>query len=170
MAVDLEYLRQHYASMSDEALMEINGADLVAAARECFEAEVSRRQEEAGGESAEALDLDSDVEYGYEFSPEEGEPDWIEEGAEVYSVTVRPGASNAPDADSARHALEAAGIPCYLDMYEEEAAEPVSPQPTHRWRLLVPAKLNLQASGVLQRDIFNADFEMGWRHQLGGPV
>jgi hypothetical protein len=171
MPVDPEYLRRHYASLSDEALLDINGDDLVDVARECFEAEVGRRQVHsravaAAGEGAQVLDLDSDVEYGYEFSPEEGEPDWLEEGMEVFSAIVRAGATNAPDADNARAALQAAGIPCYLDMHEEEPAKPEPPVPMHRWRVLVPANLNLQATNVLQRDIFNEDFEAGWRTHL----
>ncbi len=166
MQVDPEYLGRYYASLSDEALLDINGHDLVDVARGCFEAEVRRRQldssvDPAAAEESEVLDLDSDVDYGYELSRDEGEPEWLEEGAEVYSAVVRPGASNAPHADNARAALEAAGIPCYLDIYEEEPSEPVSPEPTHRWRVLVPGKLNLHATGVLQRDIFNADFEAG---------
>jgi hypothetical protein len=168
MQVDPEYLRRHYASLSDEALLDINAGDLVNVARDCFDAEIRRRRL-ASGREIPAEDTDNGDEFSEESDePEEdeGEPDWLEDGTEVYSAMVQPGALNAPDADNARAALKGAGIPCYLEIYEEEPEEPASPQPTHRWRLLVPGKVNLQATNVLQRDIFNDAFESGWRAQL----
>jgi hypothetical protein len=60
--------------------------------------------------------------------------------------------------------LEAAGIPCYFDLIEEEKIS--KPPPTHRWRVMVPDKLSLRARSVLARDIFNSEFEAGWRSQL----
>jgi hypothetical protein len=55
-------------------------------------------------------------------------PVWYEEGSEVYSVEF----CEDPPLDS---------------------GEP----PTHRWRVLVPGKLNMRATNILDRDIFNDD-------------
>jgi hypothetical protein len=55
-----------------------------------------------------------------------------------------------------------------LDLFEipEETSAFQRPTPTHRWRLLVPENVNFQAASVLERDIFNAEFETGWKTHL----
>ncbi len=40
------------------------------------------------------------------------------------------------------------------------------PPATHEWRLLVPGELNLRATSILERDIFNQEFEDGWKAHL----
>jgi hypothetical protein len=162
--VDPEYLRKHYATLSDEALLDLNPAELVPAARAVLEAELAKRQLDAPEEfeeGEEPLDFDGPPAVDGE------EPEWLEEAAEVYSAAVRPGTTTASQAHHARAALEAAGIPVYLDVYEEEPEEqPQTPEPTSRYRVLVPGNLNLPASNVLQRDMFNDGFESGWRTYL----
>ena len=44
MQLDPDYLRQHYASLSDEALLAIDRADLVEMAQMIFDDEVGRRK------------------------------------------------------------------------------------------------------------------------------
>src|SRR5579885_3620819 len=44
MDIDLDYLRRHYADLSDEALMEVDPSELVAEARRCYEEELARRR------------------------------------------------------------------------------------------------------------------------------
>jgi hypothetical protein len=64
-----------------------------------------------------------------------------------------------------RDALESAGIPCYLElteMPEEQVVNPVGRQ----LRLLVPGQLNLRATSILEREIFNKDFEAEWKARL----
>jgi len=156
MAVDIESLRRHYASLSDEALLELNREELVAAAQSCYDEEVTQR----GLVASEAPEED-----GVVLTPDENEPEWIEEAAEVYSILIRPGLSGASDIDAARSALSEAGVPSYLDVLEEPSEDPGVP-PTQRWRLLVPGEMNLQATSILERDIFNAEFEAVWRHHL----
>ena len=175
MAIDLEYLRQHYATLSDEALLAINRADLVEAARKCYEDELGRRKlaerskarpaaaarprpveaDDAGdGDDAAAGELES-------FASGE-EPDWLEDSAEVYSKIEIPGAPAADLAD-ARDALTAAGIPSYLDVVHDEK---YVQRESDRWRLRVPANFNLRAMAVLERDIFNPDFVAQWKAHL----
>jgi hypothetical protein len=92
-------------------------------------------------------------------------PAWYEEGSEVYSVDSRTLTDLGVDAETARAVLDAASIPCYLEFCEyppEDSGEP----PTHRWRVLVPGKLNMRATNILDRDIFNDEFEATWRAHL----
>jgi hypothetical protein len=172
MQVDPQYLRQNYASLSDEALLEIHREDLIEIAQGCYDDEVRQRRLNSAREATKAsapLIPDAETEPDSQVSREGEQPGWIEEGAEVYSAVIRAGV--APDVDNARAALEAAGIPCYMDIHEvdaheEEPAESVVTEPMHEWRLIVPGNLNLQATSILERDIFNADFEANWRTHL----
>jgi hypothetical protein len=168
MQVDPQYLRQHYASLSDEALREINREDLVEIAQGRYDDEVRQRRLDAARKPQwDGPEVsDAETERDSQDSGEGGKPGWLEEGAEVYSAVNRAGSVSAPDADNARAALDAAGIPCYLDLDvgEEEPAE--NPEPMQQWRLIVPGNLNLQATSILERDIFNADFEADWRTHL----
>src|SRR5258707_12144556 len=125
MQPDPEHLRQHYASLSDEALLEVDRTDLVEAARMIFDLEVARRklvllQETRQGES-DTLDeqADDDEAKVAEAHGAGEEPGWLGEAAEVYSWTVQSATAHAPDAGlDARDALEADGIPCQLDLFE----------------------------------------------------
>jgi hypothetical protein len=161
MPVDLEYLRQHYASLSDEALEAIDRRDLVEAARACYDEEVRKRSHEAP--SFEHADEDSAE---FEIEDTDEDPDWIEDGAVVYANTVFAATAPAPDAAHARDVLEAAGIPCHLELIEMPEEDTSGPPPTHQWRVLVPGQLNMRATSVLERDIFNADFEAEWKAHL----
>jgi hypothetical protein len=151
MPVDLEYLREHYSSISDEELLTINRAELVEEARKCIDEELSRR-ELSPGES--------------DSRDEQEGPDWLDEAAEILSAVTSPGTPPAAELTDARAALNAARVPCYLDM-SERLEEPSScTKQTHVWRLMVPGNLNLHATSLLERDIFNADFEADWKAHL----
>jgi hypothetical protein len=157
MPVNPEYLRQHYASLSDEALLAIDRADLVETAQKCYDEEFGRRElaSSRGVRRADGrhviprLPNPADEEPGVDGEPPGAgdKPDWLEDAAEVYSrVEYLPGL--AQPVVNARDALEAAGIPCYLDLYEipEEKSDSPEPEPTHQWRLMVPGDLNLTFS------------------------
>jgi hypothetical protein len=163
--VDPAYLSRHYESLSDEALLAINRSDLVEIAQKCLGAELDRRglaqarsvrQPEGSREGSRRPD--GPVVRAAEVAVESGDPgeppEWLEEAAEVYS-RADPRAAAAPDMEDARDALEAAGIPCYLEFSEiPEEKSSVTPA-THQWRLLVPGDLSLRATSILERDIFN---------------
>jgi hypothetical protein len=166
MQIDLQRLKQQYSSLSDSALLAIDRSELVETAQQCYDAEIaerglSRRRRpkpaDPGAEEEEAQ-YDDNQQYADE------EPDWLEEASEVYSRTALTETAASEDVVDARDALEAAGIPCYLERTEiaEEAPSPA----THRWRVLVPGQLNQQATSILERDMFNADFEAGWKAHL----
>jgi hypothetical protein len=178
MQVDPDYLRNRYSSLSDHALLAIDRSDLVEIAQNCYDAEVKRRGlalpsgvRRAAG--PHAVPRRSDNPSGKQVKvgrkpPDTGDrPAWLDEGAEVHSVDVGPGTGAADAAMSARDVLEAAGIPCYLELIEitEEEKKLYQP-PTHRWRLMAPANLNLRAMSTLQRDIDNQEFEAMWKTQL----
>jgi len=175
MEVDPEYLRRHYASLSDEGLAEIDRAELVDAARRCYDDEVGQRRLKARVDEVELpASQPGRREEEFPVSSGAGEiPEWAGEGAEVFSVSSIHGPAVAEDAERARRVLAAAGIPCYLDTYEDPPDEGpaftthfTTHFTTNRWRVLVPGKLNMRATNILDRDIFNDDFEALWRTQL----
>jgi hypothetical protein len=155
MQLDLESLRQHYASLSDAALLEMDRADLVEMAQQCYDVEMARRKLggglDYGHTNGEAADFNAsrlDVPSG-----------WRTDAALVYSATVVPGRNDAPEAANARDALEAAGIPCSLEVVE-------SPDDKRERELKVPGKYVFLATNIIDRDIFNAEFEQEWKAHL----
>src|SRR6185437_7041796 len=100
MPTDPEYLRRRYASLSDEALLEIDRAELVETAQKSYDDELQRRKllRQPGS-----------------LPDVEDKPGWLNEANEVFSQLDYAGAVPAPKIGNARDALEAAGIPCYLD-------------------------------------------------------
>jgi hypothetical protein len=176
MPVDPEYLREHYASLSDEALLAINREELVKTAQECYDNELGQRELASGrvvpradgrhGIPRPPRHADEKPEVDHEAPGAGDKPDWLEDAAEVYSRVDLPGTGPTSDVVDARDALEAAGISCYLDLSEIPEEKSMSERPTHRWRLMVPGNLNLHATSVLERDIFNAEFEAEWKTHL----
>lgn len=156
MKLDPEFLRQHYASMSDEELHATDRADLVGIAQKIFDEEVASRDASAPSTTTTRRAVAP--------HEEEVEPDWMEDAAEAYSSYPRPGTTDPSEGSiDARDALEAAGIPCHLELFEEPEQEE---RMRYRWRVLVPGKLLHRATSVLDRDIFNAEFEAQWRAHL----
>jgi len=159
MRLDTEFLRRHYAEMSDEELESINRDDLVEAARQIFDEEVASRQS-----SPAAADVLRAAAPHHEEIGVEVEENWLENAAEAYSSYARPGTTDPSEGSlDALHVLEAADIPCHLELVEEQEQ---NDQMRYRWRVLVPDKLIHRATSVLDRDIFNADFEAQFRSHL----
>jgi hypothetical protein len=161
---DPKYLREHYASLSDDALLATNRDELVDVAQRCYDDELKSRNLAAGRHVVheDSSDEDSIVE-DMDFDPDQ--PDWMEDGADVFSQVNSPGDTPGQEIAAARDALEAAGIPCHL-ILEERPEDTTTTPPTNLWRLLVPGELNLRATSVLDRDIFNQDFEGAWKNHL----
>jgi len=165
MPIDPEYLREQYASFSDEALLQIDRADLIQDAQRIYDEEVARRQLVAGQTGGDASSPEQ-AEVDTEFALDEDDPAWLAEAAEVFSAMVLPGTVPAPEAVTARDALLAAGIPCHLELRELPEDKSSSPPPTSQWRVLVPGQLNLYAANILDRDIYNEQFEAEWKTLL----
>ncbi|MGA2434182.1 MAG: hypothetical protein ABSG25_02740 [Bryobacteraceae bacterium] len=180
MPVDPKYLRQHYAELSDEALLEIDPSELVDVARQCFDDEIKERKlpshqavPRADERPATPRPPDpGDANDGNEAVGEElpgfseDEPDWIEDATAVYSQADLPGQAPATALADARQVLDAAGIPTYVELAEMPEETSTAPKPTHVWQLMVPGELNMHATSVLQRDISNAEFEAVWKTYL----
>ena len=154
MQLDTEFLRQHYAAMPDEELREINRQDLVEAARQIYDDEIAGRKAAAP----------APVRRPAAPKEEKVEVDWLDDAAEAYSSYARPGTTDPSEGSvDARDALEAAGIPCHLELVEEPEQED---RMQFRWRVLVPGKLIHRATSVIDRDIFNVEFETQWKAHL----
>src|ERR1700749_3766922 len=133
MAVDLNYLREHYASLSDDALRAVKRADLVDAAQKLFDKEVARRKQTRPSIPVSAQAPPDDLETAEpeteetEFEPTGDEPGWLEEPAEVLSRYGSPDSVPSDDIMDAEQALEEAGIPCYLELFEEQEEKSSAP-------------------------------------------
>jgi|SRR5579859_197423 len=172
MQLDPEYLRQHYDSLSDEALLAVDRNELVEMAQKILDEEVARRDLAPlrGTRRTHIISTQPDpigeVEFDAQPAGAGDKPAWLEDAAEVYSYADLPGTPPAAEAENAREVLEAARIPCALDFCEISQEASATPEPAHRWRLMVPGKLNLLATSVLEREIFNLDFEADWKTHL----
>jgi hypothetical protein len=182
MQLDREYLRQHYASLSDEALLATNRSELVETAQKIFDLEMERRnltplrdtgrapeQPAASWRPDPAEEEELPDETGFDTQSPEGDekPEWLEDAVEAYSWAVRNGTEPTPEgAVDAHDVLEAAGIPCCLNLCEVPPEKSLTPYGTHRWRLMVPGNLSLQAANVMERDISNTEVEAFWKTYL----
>jgi len=167
MKVDAEYLRRHYASLSDESLLELNRHELVQDAQIIYDAEMAARQLKHIARPAARPEPRAPAKAKIEFDhadPGNGEtPEWVEGAAEIFSGRDEPGTGPPQSLIDARAALEAGGIPCYMELIVDP--EHVSKE-EKRWRLLVPGNLAFPATGIMTRDVFNTDFENDWKSHL----
>jgi hypothetical protein len=168
LQADPDYLRRHYASLSDEALRAIDRTDLVALAQRCYDEELARRgqtpqkvaerpaPQHTVVRRLDQLDDGEEPEGDTEISGVD-RPEWLDEAACACAFPIRPG-SDSGDAGAARQMLEAAGIPCHLVVHE---IAPIAAQ--REYRLMVPGKFSMVAESILDQEIFNADMEAEWK-------
>jgi hypothetical protein len=90
----------------------------------------------------------------------EVDPDWFETAVCACSFAMRAATPYAAEAEEALDVLRAEGIPCQA-VEEESTADR-----TALLNVMIPAALNLKASSVLDRDLFNAKLEPEWREHL----
>jgi hypothetical protein len=155
LRTDTVYLRRHYASLSDEALLDVDETDLVEDAQRIYDEELAQRgltRRETGGDDdpgdpASPIDRAGDR-----------KPDWL--GAAMVAATFSAGPGQTDKALEARGALEAAGIPCYLSTRWVDP--PPVAEPREELRLMVPGNLPLEAESVLDKEIFNREAEAMW--------
>lgn len=174
MKLDLEYVREYYGSLTDEALLAVDRSDLVEMAQQCYDGEISRRglarprrfPDADNLQAAPVLpDYPLEVGAGREAPGAGGKPAWADDAAEAYSVVVTPRDSELRAADACE-VLEKAGIPCYSEMIELTPEEKQPSPGTHRWRIMVPRNLSWRAMSTLAREFSNPDFEAGWKAHL----
>ena len=164
MKLDPEYLRQHYAELSDDALREIDRGELVEAARGWYDEEVARRRLAArpaiAVEPVDAPDVDED-----EPEPDPGDgtaPAWLEGAA---CVCTYVGGYACDDFAEARDALEAAGVPCYVGVTKLRPEEAPARR-DYEYRVLVPGGRNLEALSVVDVRVFNPRILADWKTHL----
>ena len=170
MQIDIEYLRRHYASLSDEALLAIDRGELVETAQACYDEELARREPrpDTGGfvglHMSGALQDRRDDEDDKDGEPGVGaRPKWLEQAACVGEFVPYPNTDAVSLAATAHDVLLAAGIPCYFAL---EKIVPESHPPEFEYRVLVPGALTLHAVSVLDREVFNPRVEATWRTHL----
>src|SRR5579871_688199 len=117
MAVDSKFLAEHYASLSDEAFEEIDPADLVEAARQCYDAEKRRRHVPDVSHQRDAAEIDESFEVELDEGAD-GKPAWLGDAACAVSYPVYRRLEPAEGVTLASEALAGAGIPCYEDFRE----------------------------------------------------
>ena len=127
MRVSAEELRQHYASLSDEALRSLDRSDLVDLARECYDVELARR----------GLIRKPDAEVPAEESGEADEP--VVAGTFTYPA----------EAKLARAILQSGLIPCYLENEHTLGMNWSLTNAIGGLRLMVPAPYLDQAGELL---------------------
>ena len=165
MKLDTDYLRQHYAELTDDALREIDRNDLVEPARSCFDEEAARRRPWTRPAAKPEPPDAPVVEEADDAEPAVSDgttPAWIKGAACVCSYF---GGQICDDFAEARDAVEAAGIPCYVAVTRvplEEAARGRD----YEYRVLVPGGRNLEALSVLDVRVFNPGIEADWKTHL----
>ena len=171
MQIDRQELHDYYAALSDEELLALDRTELTAEARKYYDAELVKRGPaqyktegpaelqapgppfpQAGDGNEEGVTLDFDT---------GAEPDWLENAACAIAYTVYPGGSAASDAETALEVLLAAGIPCHISVSGPDPQD--DSQPRHEYRVMVPGARNLEATSVLDTEIFNPKEEALWR-------
>ena len=180
MQIDLDHIRRHYTSLSDEALLDINRAELVEAAQQCYDDELARRPwltkpkryERTAAAPVPSPEPEEDLEPERDRRtslpvPEgaEEEPEWLAGSAtacafSAISAMVR-GTSVVPQLEEARHALIAAGIPSHL-VVERMDPEP-DLKPYFNYEVKVPGHSILEAVSTLDVEVFNPQSEQEWR-------
>lgn len=173
MQIDRQELYDHYAALSDEELLALNRAELTAEAQKYFDAELAKRRltpEEADSPAEPHRRVapfpragdDDDDEEGATLDFDTGdEPDWLENAACAVAYPVTPRGSGVSRADTAREVLLAAGIPCHISVSSRDPLD--DPQPRQESCVMVPGARYLEATSVLETEIFNQQEETVWR-------
>jgi hypothetical protein len=172
MQIDCQELSAHYASLSDEELLELDRAELTGVAQRFYDSELAKRHltpedtetpaephgRAAPVDAAEGADEDEDgtAVINFDAGPE---PDWLEDATCARSYAVLPGGS-AADAGDAHDALVAAGIPCHISV---KTFDPNDPKPQYYYCVMVPGARNLEAASALAMAIDNPKEEEMWR-------
>jgi hypothetical protein len=159
MPIDVEHLRQHYASLSEEEFDELDRNDLTEVAQKCYDHELERRGFRRSRE--ETADAARDR------TPPPAEPDEFPDEEPFVACAFREdrGLESAQNASEASAALQASGIPSRIELREVEE-ENTSQRHWTEYQVIVPNGMSLQAASVLDRDFFNIRTESDWKTHL----
>jgi len=162
MPIDADHLRQRYASLSDEELIALDRNDLTDTAQQYYDEEMEQRG--ISVETSHAGDDDSDETTTWEHGTL-GEEEGDDEGFIVCTFTDHRGVSSVGEAEEAYAALQAAGIPCRVETHTIES-EPIPAESRTEHQVVVPSGFSLQATSVLDKDVFNPRMELDWKTHL----
>jgi hypothetical protein len=176
MRIRSDDLRGHYASLSDGELLNIDRSDLAEMAQAIYDEEISRRSlngpPEKGSCDGDPVDdmegaaADPDPDGGGDAPP----PDWLEDAACPWAVLMHGRAMGqfddyASQAAKVRAVLRGAGIPSHVVVKHPDPEPPPVQRPSE-YCVMVPGDLNMQATSVIEREIFNPQHEEEWRNHL----
>jgi hypothetical protein len=176
MRISSDDLRRHYASLSDGELLDIDRSDLAGMAQGIYDEEISRRklngpQEEGAGDGDPADGIEEDAAGDADPDSDDGPPpDWLEDAACPWAVLVREqmlGQSDnyATEAAQVRAVLRRAGIPSHIVVKPPDPERPPVQLPS-QYCVMVPGDLNMQATNVIELEVFNPQHEEEWRNHL----
>lgn len=181
MRIDPESVRSYYASISDEAMLDLypDRAQLTEVAQKIFDEEMARRnltppaeevlygKYQAAEAESEARDEDEDGALEIEPPPDDADgppPSWLEDAACAWGVAMRRTGGYGDAVASVRSALYDAGIPNHIVIQPPISAPPPPDYP--ECRVMVPVELGKQACSVVERNVFNAWQEAEFRSHL----
>src|SRR5258708_20969721 len=111
----------------------------------------ARDQANGGNEDRSGLDAETGA-----------APAWLDDAACACAFAAFPGSPATSDAENARAVLRARELPCHVSVHEVDPPS-ADPPPRSEFRVMLPGALNLQATSVLDVEIFNAEAEAGCR-------
>jgi hypothetical protein len=134
-------LRDHYAGLSDEALLEIDPEELTDVARKCHREEVAHRKLDAAPEKTPVR----------ESAPNAA----AELDTMIVSFVPFPGNEAEVRASQTCAALHRAGIPAEVETVDYVPYTPPANPPKHELHVMIPAAMLYRAQTVLDKEIYN---------------
>ena len=179
MRIDPEDLRCHYESLSDEALLEIDGSDLTPVALGIYHEEIARRglrqspkpeqeqDEEVYRRPSPVFKTGKDWDFASQLGADTDDgppPAWLEDAACPWSAYIYPSVDYIGTGVEVQAALREAGIPNRIVVKPPEPEPPSKPRSVYC--VMVPGHLGARACSVVERTVFNRMAETEWRSQL----
>jgi hypothetical protein len=160
MQIDLQELQQHYSAMDEDQLLSIDREDLTKEAQSVYDYEIKRRKFNKKIITKENAEEGADVfnRKHVFFDDEREDSGQMENGACACSFTEQHGSDAARTAAKAMEALQAAEIPCWIAETKEEEHKTLN--------VMVPGSLIMHATSIVDRDVFNDEYEFEWRTHL----
>jgi hypothetical protein len=167
MEIDYEELNRYYASLSDEELSSLNREDLIETAQMIYDSEIKRRKlhKKAAGASQVKYSNKRCSAADKSIEDESSDPNWLQDGVCICFFDRTPGSLAEEKAAQARAALQEEGIPSRLKA-TQESRDNAGASASEILNVMVPIELALHAASILDRDLFNEEYEAEWRTHL----
>jgi hypothetical protein len=167
MQINRRELGEHYASLNDEELLGLKRDELTETAQGIYDKEIARRELDRKLSSKTEIEkIEASFREPDQLSEDESvDPDWHQDGVLVCAFVDMPGSNAAERISNAQTALQAAGIPSHLRLRRELNASG-EPDPFDTLEILAPVRYAMHSASILNRDLFNDEFETNWRDHL----